>query len=75
MKRIVGDLSSGQLTFSAMRSSNTALNRSNLLRPTLIQSYYPTVMIGSVNLNLSPGPAIISVATVLFLLSLLRRKT
>jgi ABC-type Mn2+/Zn2+ transport system permease subunit len=40
----------------------------------LINHYYSHVTLGSVTLNLSLGPAIISVATVLFLLSLLRRK-
>lgn len=36
---------------------------------------YPQVKIGQVTLNLALGPAIIGVATVLFLLSLLRKKT
>ncbi len=40
----------------------------------LITRYYPHLTLGSVTLNLSLGPAIISVATVLFLLSLLRKK-
>jgi len=40
----------------------------------LINRYYSHLTLGSVTLNLSLGPAIISVATVLFLLSLLRRK-
>src|SRR6266478_4003527 len=40
----------------------------------LINGYYSHLTLGSVTLNLSLGPAIISVATVLFLLSLLRRK-
>jgi ABC-type Mn2+/Zn2+ transport system permease subunit len=40
----------------------------------LINHYYSHITLGSVTLNLSLGPAIISVATVLFLLSLLRRK-
>jgi zinc transport system permease protein len=39
-----------------------------------INRYYAHPTLGSVTLNLSLGPAIISVATVLFLLSLLRRK-
>jgi len=41
----------------------------------LITRYYPQLTLGSVTLNLSLGPAIISVATVLFMLSLLRPKT
>ena len=40
-----------------------------------IYSYYPTLKAGSATLNLSLGPAIISVATLFFLLSLLRKKT
>jgi ABC-type Mn2+/Zn2+ transport system permease subunit len=40
----------------------------------LINGYYPHLTLGSVTLNLSLGPAIISVATVLFLLSFLRKK-
>ncbi len=40
----------------------------------LINRYYSHLTLGSVTLNLSLGPAIISVATVLFLLSLLRKK-
>src|SRR6266540_3376590 len=40
----------------------------------LINRYYSQLTLGSVTLNLSLGPAIISVATVLFLLSLLRKK-
>src|ERR1041385_3634836 len=39
-----------------------------------ISHYYSQLKVGSVSLNLSLGPAIISVATVFFLLSLLRRK-
>jgi ABC-type Mn2+/Zn2+ transport system permease subunit len=39
-----------------------------------INSYYSQVKIGSVTLNLSLGPAIISVATLLFLISLLSKK-
>lgn len=36
--------------------------------------YYPTISIGAVTLKLALGPAIISAATLLFLLSLLRKK-
>ena len=39
-----------------------------------INHRYPTLTISSVTLNLSPGPAIISVATLFFLVSLLRKK-
>lgn len=35
---------------------------------------YPHFSVGSVTFNLAPGPAIISVATILFLLSFLRKK-
>jgi ABC-type Mn2+/Zn2+ transport system permease subunit len=40
-----------------------------------INRFYSQLTIGSVTLNLSLGPAIISVATILFLLSFLKRKT
>ena len=40
-----------------------------------IDRFYSQLRIGSVTLNLSLGPAIISVATLLFLLSFLKRKT
>jgi ABC-type Mn2+/Zn2+ transport system permease subunit len=40
-----------------------------------IYRYYPTLKAGAAPLNLALGPAIISVATLFFLLSLLRRKT
>jgi ABC-type Mn2+/Zn2+ transport system permease subunit len=40
-----------------------------------INRFYSQLRVGSVTLNLSLGPAIISVATLLFLLSLFRRKT
>jgi zinc transport system permease protein len=40
-----------------------------------INRFYSQLTIGSVTLNLSLGPAIISVATLLFLLSFLKRKT
>ena len=40
----------------------------------LINRYYSQLTIGSVTLNLALGPAIISVVTILFLFSLLRKK-
>ena len=40
----------------------------------LISHFYPHFAIGQVTLNLTLGPAIIAVATILFLLSLLRKK-
>lgn len=40
----------------------------------LISHFYPHFAIGKVTLNLTLGPAIIAVATILFLLSLLRKK-
>ena len=39
-----------------------------------ISHFYPHLQIGKVSLNLTLGPAIIAVATILFLLSLLRKK-
>ena len=41
----------------------------------VISRVYPHITIGHVTLNLALGPAIIGVATLLFLLSLLRKKT
>ena len=40
-----------------------------------LSRFYPHITIGRVTLNLALGPAIIAVATLLFLLSLLRKKT
>jgi hypothetical protein len=40
-----------------------------------IYRYYSTLKVGAAPLNLALGPAIISVAALFFLLSLLRRKT
>ena len=40
----------------------------------IISRFYPHFTVGHVRLNLALGPAIIAVATVLFLLSLLRKK-
>jgi len=40
-----------------------------------LSRFYPHFMVGRVAFNLALGPAIIAVATVLFLLSLLRKKT
>jgi zinc transport system permease protein len=40
----------------------------------LISHFYPHLPVGHVTLNLTLGPAIIGVATILFLLSLLRKK-
>lgn len=40
-----------------------------------INRYYPTLSVGPMALNLSLGPAIIAVATLFFLFSLLRRKS
>ena len=40
-----------------------------------ISRLYPRIVIGHITLNLALGPAIIGVATILFLLSLLRKKT
>jgi len=40
----------------------------------LLARFYPHFTIGHATLNLTPGPAIISVATILFVFSLLRKK-
>jgi len=57
------------LTTSALASALSVLLGFTLSR------FYPHITIGRVTLNLALGPAIIAVATLLFLLSLLRKKT
>jgi ABC-type Mn2+/Zn2+ transport system permease subunit len=66
-----------QLThnLAAFLTASSVASVSSVLIGFTISRYYPTVIIGPVTFNLALGPAIISVATLLFLLSLLRRKT
>jgi ABC-type Mn2+/Zn2+ transport system permease subunit len=61
-------------TLTAFLSASSAASVVSVAIGFLINHYYSQLKLGSVVLNLSLGPAIISVATVLFLLSLLRRK-
>jgi hypothetical protein len=39
-----------------------------------VSRIYPHLTVGKITLNLAPGPAVISVATLFFLFSLLRKK-
>src|SRR6266446_6860849 len=61
-------------TLTAFLSASSAASVISVVIGFLINRYYSHLTLGSVILNLSLGPAIISVATVLFLLSLLRKK-
>jgi ABC-type Mn2+/Zn2+ transport system permease subunit len=61
-------------TLTAFLSASSVASVLSVAIGFLINHYYSHLTIGSVTLNLSLGPAIISVATVLFLFSLLRRK-
>jgi zinc transport system permease protein len=62
-------------TLAAFLTASSVASVFSVLIGFTISRYYQTVTIGSVTFNLALGPAIISVATLLFLLSLLRRKT
>jgi len=61
-------------TLTAFLSASSAVSVLSVAIGFLINRYYSQLTIGSVTLNLSLGPAIISVATILFLFSLLRKK-
>jgi ABC-type Mn2+/Zn2+ transport system permease subunit len=61
-------------TLAAFLTASSAASVLSVAIGFLINRYYSHLTLGSVTLNLSLGPAIISVATVLFLLSLLRKK-
>jgi len=61
-------------TLGAFLTTSSAASIISVMAGLTISRYYPAVTIGTVTLNLSPGPAIISVATLLFLVSLLRKK-
>ena len=61
-------------TLTAFLSASSAVSVVSVAIGFLVNRYYSHLTLGSVILNLSLGPAIISVATVLFLLSLLRKK-
>ena len=61
-------------TLTAFLAVSSAASVISVLIGFAINRLYPTITVGSVNLNLALGPAIISVAAVIFLLSLLRKK-
>src|SRR5882762_8570698 len=61
-------------TLTAFLSASSVASVVSVAVGFLVNRYYSHLTLGSVTLNLSLGPAIISVATVLFLLSLLRQK-
>ena len=61
-------------TLTAFLGASAAMSVLSVILGFLISHYYSHLTIISVTLNLSLGPAIISVATILFLLSLLRKK-
>jgi len=61
-------------TLSTFLTISSITSVASVLVGITISKYYPTVTIGSVTLNLALGPAIITVATFFFLLSLLRKK-
>jgi len=61
-------------TLSAFLTTSTMASFLSMLIGISISHYYPQVHLGSIAINLSPGPAIISVATLFFLSSLLRKK-
>jgi ABC-type Mn2+/Zn2+ transport system permease subunit len=61
-------------TLTAFLSASSVASVLSVAIGFLINRYYSHLTIGSVTLNLSLGPAIISVATILFLFSLLRKK-
>ncbi len=61
-------------TLTAFLSASAAMSVLSVILGFLINHYCSHLTISSVTLNLSLGPAIISVATILFLLSLLRKK-
>jgi ABC-type Mn2+/Zn2+ transport system permease subunit len=61
-------------TLTAFLTASSIASVLSVLIGFIINGYYPRIKVGAVTLNLALGPTIISVATVLFLLSLLRKK-
>jgi zinc transport system ATP-binding protein len=61
-------------TLSKFLTVSSAVSVVSVIFGFAINRYYSQLRIGSIALNLSLGPAIISVATILFLLSLLSKK-
>jgi ABC-type Mn2+/Zn2+ transport system permease subunit len=62
-------------TLGAFLTTSSAASVLSVAIGFFINRYYSHLTLGTVTLNLALGPAIISVATLLFLLSLLRRRT
>jgi zinc transport system permease protein len=61
-------------TLKAFLSASAGASVLSVVIGMLINQYYPRLTFGTVNINLALGPTVISVATFLFVLSLLRRK-
>ncbi len=61
-------------TLGAFLTASSVASVLSVLTGFFINRYYPAIRIGVVTLHLALGPAIISVATLLFLFSLLRKK-
>ena len=62
-------------TLTAFLAVSSAASVVSVLFGFMINRLYPTITLGSVKLNLALGPAIISVAALIFLLSLFKKKT
>ena len=61
-------------TLGAFLAASSAASVASVAIGYLVTRYYSHLKLGPVALNLSLGPAIVSVATILFMLSLLRKK-
>jgi len=61
-------------TLTAFLSASATASVVSVLIGLALNHYYPHFTVGAVTINLALGPAIIAVATLLFLLSLLRKK-
>jgi ABC-type Mn2+/Zn2+ transport system permease subunit len=61
-------------TLTAFLTVSSAASVLSVLIGFAIHRFYPTIAVGSINLNLALGPAIISVAAMMFLISLARKK-
>src|SRR5437773_3111856 len=61
-------------TLTAFLATSASASVLSVMLGFLISHFYPHLPVGPVTLNLTLGPAIIGVATILFLLSLLRKK-
>ena len=61
-------------TLTAFLITSSVASVLSVLLGLIISRFYPHFTVGQVRLNLALGPAIIAIATILFLLSLLRKK-